>query len=526
MSAAEASRPSSERRGPVVVAVVDDGIRLDHEAIRGSLWRNPGEIPGNGVDDDANGHVDDVHGWDVADDDADARPPIERLETYYHGTHVASVVLETAREFGGADAAVEIMVVKAISDEAEQAWVHAGYEGIAYALSAGADIILCAFSGGRITSAQEALLRQARDQGVLVVGAAGNFYTPDPEYPGAHPAVLAVANVGADLRKNERSNHGRWVDLSAPGDDVDGALATTARARGVHSGTSLSSARVAAGAAVLAHRYPDADADDMEAILQVTATPTTTSNPALSGFLGAGQLDMRRALALGPSALAQARHEVPAGVGVLTGRDRPGFVIAPTGLYERIDVDIRTAVPADAPGSLRVFVGTGASRRLHVEHPLAKLPRRISPPEAPVEFELVDADTAIDLRLAWRAIGVDLRSRYCRGLVRLDEPGPLTDGSGDAPYSAFTECRWLITAPEGKRVRFMFPDFDTQTAVDRLYFFDGGDTGATIMAMFSGPESPPTLVSWHEQVLVWFLSDGDTEGQGFHGTIEFIDPEA
>lgn len=73
-------------REAVVVAIVDDGFRLSHEALAGFIWQNPLEIRGNGADDDGNGFPDDVNGWDVSDGDNDVSLPYDRLEHYAHGT--------------------------------------------------------------------------------------------------------------------------------------------------------------------------------------------------------------------------------------------------------------------------------------------------------------------------------------------------------------------------------------------------------------------------------------------------------
>src|SRR4051812_46853380 len=82
------SMPDTLRIQPgkvVKIAVLDDGFRLTHAALRNLIWTNPAEIPGNGIDDDGNGYVDDVHGWDVSDDDGNVSPPPDRLQDFYHG---------------------------------------------------------------------------------------------------------------------------------------------------------------------------------------------------------------------------------------------------------------------------------------------------------------------------------------------------------------------------------------------------------------------------------------------------------
>lgn len=82
----------STNRKVIKVAVVDDGFRLSHQAIKSFIFTNPKEIIGNKIDDDGNGYVDDVHGWDVSDHDNNVNPPATRLKDFYHGTYIASII--------------------------------------------------------------------------------------------------------------------------------------------------------------------------------------------------------------------------------------------------------------------------------------------------------------------------------------------------------------------------------------------------------------------------------------------------
>ena len=132
-------------------------------------------------------------------------------------------------------------------------------------------------------------------------------------------------------------------------------------------------------------------------------------------------------------------------------------------------------------------------------------------------------------RVRWRALDsmaepIDFSRLYCSGTRRLDAEGEIADGSGPEPYSANSDCKWLITAPEGKVVHFEFGEFDTEARVDQVLFFDGAGTHERIMAAFSGPALPPELTTWRNRVLVWFVTDGEREGQGWRATVRFRDP--
>ena len=81
-----------ENHDPVVVAIVDDGFRLSHKAIREFIYEDPIEVAGNQLDDDGNGYTDDVRGWDISDMDNDGSVPEGKADVYYHGTYIASLV--------------------------------------------------------------------------------------------------------------------------------------------------------------------------------------------------------------------------------------------------------------------------------------------------------------------------------------------------------------------------------------------------------------------------------------------------
>ncbi|MBC8218614.1 MAG: S8 family serine peptidase, partial [Planctomycetes bacterium] len=155
----------------VVIAVVDDAIRTTHHDIKDFIWQNPKEVPANNIDDDGNGYVDDVQGWDVSDNDSAIGPPQNRLKEFYHGTHLAGIVARIARSAYGDSASgrIKIMPVKALADSAPKTYIKDGYNGIDYAVKAGADLILCAWSVPHISPDESRILEQARDKGVLLV---------------------------------------------------------------------------------------------------------------------------------------------------------------------------------------------------------------------------------------------------------------------------------------------------------------------------------------------------------------------
>ena len=210
------------RGAPVTVAIVDTGVDMTHPDLVANLWTNPHEVPGNGVDDDGDGHVDDVHGWDMIDGDADPS------DDNGHGTSLAGVV--AARGDNGIGVAgvawrARIMPIKVV-DAGASAPSAAIADGIRYAVAHGAGIVLLALAGSDPGAYLQDAVRAASDAGVLVVCAAGNGghdIDTAPEYPAsfAFPNLVRVAATGRDGRLTKMSNLGpRTVDIAAAGDEI------------------------------------------------------------------------------------------------------------------------------------------------------------------------------------------------------------------------------------------------------------------------------------------------------------------
>ena len=130
-----------------------------------------------------------------------------------------------------------------------------------------------------------------------------------------------------------------------------------------------------------------------------------------------------------------------------------------------------------------------------------------------------------DFLVEYAAAAIDFRTLYCRGTKEITVAGTLSDGSGPENYSPRTDCRWHIVAPPGKVIHFVVDEFDTEAKTDLLYFFNGSTTRQEqLMAYFSGPATtPPELVTWTNEALVWFVSDGKNQGRGWTMTFRFQD---
>jgi subtilisin family serine protease len=283
---------STATGGEVPVAVLDSGIDLSNPDLAGNLWTNPGEVPGNGVDDDGNGFVDDVHGADTVSHDGD---PADGLG---HGTAVASLIGargDNGLGISGVAWRVRLMPVKVLHDRGWGTTVTL-ITGLRYAVANGARVINLSVNGSEPSQALEEAIRQAEAQGALVVTSAGN----DGEnrdrvasYPASigSPALLTVASSSRAGNLGSGSAYGvAGVDIAAPGEGVitsglNGAFAS-------QSGTSFAAAYVSGAAALLASARPSATAAQLRNALVRSAR----RGAGVDRWIGGGRLDVQAAL--------------------------------------------------------------------------------------------------------------------------------------------------------------------------------------------------------------------------------------
>jgi len=208
----------------VTVAVIDTGIDMNHPDLAGKAWVNPDETAGNGVDDDANGRVDDVGGWDFYRNDATT---FDEADGDKHGTHVAgTIAAATDNGLGGAGTAsgARVMPLKFLGPMGGSDTN--GAAAIVYAVDEGADVINCSWGGGATSLVLSDALAYAAARGVLVVCAAGNNGTDNDVtgfYPASYPAtnVISVAALDSSDRLASYSNRGATsVDVGAPGSAI------------------------------------------------------------------------------------------------------------------------------------------------------------------------------------------------------------------------------------------------------------------------------------------------------------------
>ena len=255
----------------IVVAVIDSGIDSSIPQLQDSMWRNPGEIANNGIDDDRNGFIDDIHGWDFRDNDNSS---LTGSPLHGHGTFVASIIAARPGELPivGVAPGVRLMDVRFLdsSNTFRSSDWNTFARAIDYAVDNGADIInLSIYANGRPPSTLETALNRARQHGVIVVGITGNRGGTEVMYPGRYDSILAIsATTSSDLLA-PFSNQGSGVAFCAPGDDVT-AITKGGRAS-TQSGTSFAAPHVTGVLALILSVDPLLTPDEAIQILAQTA---------------------------------------------------------------------------------------------------------------------------------------------------------------------------------------------------------------------------------------------------------------
>ncbi|MDP4173496.1 MAG: S8 family serine peptidase [Bacteroidota bacterium] len=284
----------------IVIGIVDTGVDWDHPDLAANIWTNYKEIPGNGIDDDHNGYVDDVRGWDfggttgIADND-----PVEDRPD--HGSHVAGIASAVTNNSTGVASIgykCKIMPVKTSVDNTrdvnDRAYIVYGFEGIVYAVDNGAKIINCSWGGSQYSKAGKEAIDYAFSKGVLVVASAGNSSSNAPNYPACYPGVLSVASTSKDDRLSSFSSFGSHVCLSAPGEGIYSTWLNDTYA--TFSGTSMASPLVAGLAGLVKAKFPDYNYMQIAEQIRVNSDKIDQLNPGFENLIGYGRINAYKAV--------------------------------------------------------------------------------------------------------------------------------------------------------------------------------------------------------------------------------------
>ncbi len=274
----------------IIVGVIDSGTDLLHPELSGRLWRNPGEIPGNGLDDDHNGFVDDTLGYDMSGDEAtivDIVPDNDPTDEHGHGTHIAGIIAANndGRGVVGVAPWVKILPVKILPNATSAV----GAAAIIYAVNAGAKVLNLSWGSPYESLLLEEAITYARLNGVMVVAAAGNSGRREFYYPANTPGSFTVGAGNSRGLVTYFSTYGEHLDLIAPGEDIlslraagtdmyaeqgePGVRIIGSDARYYLSdGTSMAAPVVVGAAALLWSYRPDLSLSELEDILRLGAT--------------------------------------------------------------------------------------------------------------------------------------------------------------------------------------------------------------------------------------------------------------
>ena len=301
----------------VVVAIIDGGFQVDHPDLKDNVWINTAELNGKpGVDDDGDGYVDDIYGYNFVINSSD-------INAHSHGTHVAGTVGATNNNgigvcgvAGGSDGkgGVKMMVCQVFDSRASSSAVADFGAAIVYAADRGASIAQCSW-GASVADDEDKSVTEAVDyftkngggdkmNGGLCIFAAGNNGEEGNYYPGCLDKVVAVGSMAPDGSVAYYSNRGKWVDVTAPGGLEDngqqyGVLSTLPNSTyGYNEGTSMACPHVSGIAALILSKYGNKQFSNetLRTLLTTSVNDLYTQNPEYKGLMGSGYIDAYKAL--------------------------------------------------------------------------------------------------------------------------------------------------------------------------------------------------------------------------------------
>lgn len=308
----------------VIVAVIDTGIRYTHQDLANQMWHNPGEIPGNDLDDDGNGYIDDVFGINAITGTGD---PFDGDD---HGTHCSGTIGAAANDghpHVGVNWNVRLMGAKFLGEGGGD--TGDAITCIEYTVKMGARVLNNSWGGGGYSRALFDAIKKAGDAGVLFVAAAGNYSINNdvtPFYPCSYPLdnIISVAATDRSDQLADFSHYGaKSVDLGAPGVAIFSSTSTSDTSYELFDGTSMAAPHVSGAAGLILSAYPTADLTELKGRLLLGADPI----PALAGkCVSGGRLNVYRALTLAGSGVLQATVNPPSTSALLASSTQPIYV--------------------------------------------------------------------------------------------------------------------------------------------------------------------------------------------------------
>ncbi len=287
-----------------IIAILDSGIKLDHPEFDNRIWKNEAESESNS-DDDQNGYIDDINGWDFANDDNDP------TDDHGHGTNVAGITGATGNNligYAGINWNAQILPLKILDDENlgyYSWWISAIY----YAVDQGADVINMSVGGLGYSQGMEDAIKYAYQNNVPVIACMMNENGEVPYYPAAYSETIAIGSTDPDDKRSSKfpwnnekgSNYGEHIDLTAPGNYIYGLSYQDDGNYGTYwSGTSQATPLVTGVASLLKGLNPDLTVEEIRRILRESSDDEVglkeEDTPGWDKYHGAGRLNAYAAL--------------------------------------------------------------------------------------------------------------------------------------------------------------------------------------------------------------------------------------
>lgn len=307
----------------ITVAVIDSGVDIDNPDLINNIWKNLKEIPNNGIDDDKNGFIDDVNGWDFINNTSDPKPKFEENWTengISHGTMVAGIIGAEGNNAQGVTGVVwktKIMPLRVLNDKGEGK-ISSVVRAIDYAVANGADIINLSFVTFNYSESLRGAITRAYNAGAILVAAAGNdqangdsndtankpIYPACLDGPNGENMVIGVAATDALDQKADFSIYGtKCVDITAPGISFFNTITYGGNPEsldlnydGYWSGTSMAAPVVSGVMALVAQVNPSLSRTDIVNLVLGSANNISALNPSYLGQLGHGRVNANRAV--------------------------------------------------------------------------------------------------------------------------------------------------------------------------------------------------------------------------------------
>jgi len=283
------------------IALLDNSVLITHTDLSSNIWTNSAEISGNFLDDDSNGYVDDSHGFDVADWDADVNPPsgISDSSFWNHGTHCAGIccgVTDNGKGISSIGFKTNLIPVKCSRDADTTAGLPFAAGGLYYALKLKPNVICMPFGFRNFSKTWEMLVQKAHGMHIFLVASSGNDSADILAYPAAYGNVFSVGATDQNDKLSSFSNYNKNLDAVAPGVMMYSCLASGNNNYGYRSGTSQAAALTAGLAALIKSQNFSYTTDYVEASLKKACDDVTASNAGKTDKLGAGRINAYKAV--------------------------------------------------------------------------------------------------------------------------------------------------------------------------------------------------------------------------------------